>query len=811
MRSKQPIMKKYGQLLVTLFSLLLSLSVISCDCNGPNTLKQDEEPSTTRELSSQSGGLNMDVVPTDLMDYKKTTKVIFTATDKANPTDLSQFKLQIDFMETRGTGNSITYIDGRNESKKITNSFQESVSHFFSVKELQADKNPIKLAFTLVPDPVVTSMYVTFKLLDKNDKPLKEYTVNWKKAPIATAQLKFTKLAYDPVSGIVTYIIQNSGTAEAKDVQLRYTNISIDDTEKTALINNQQTGTINFASISPQGSTNEQTLPINFKTATKAKFRFEILHKDQGKFIEELTREEEFSDKAPQLKLTPITFTKLVGANKSFQFKIEKEVGSGNIDPSKLKLIITNDLDTSAVISYKGTYVKEISGTELDTIDNISLTITPFLALKTSFTVQLNYESKNIGNSQTFTWEIDAKRAAKALLKAISTNKNNENEMKIKELLQVSGIDINTQDKSGYSPLHLAVKLCNQALITTLLAKGANVNTINNQRATPLHTAIEKGDQASIKALLTIENINLNAKDRSGKTPLHRAILEGNKEAIKMLIEKGANINAKDYHDNTPLHTAAQSGNQAIIEMLLNTKGIDVNAKNENDQTPLHIAAESGDRTTIEALLNAKDVDINTKDSNGNTPLYLAVLKENQTAIEILVAKGSHATVENKYGYSSISRAIREKKNEAIVALLAAKDIDVKAKDTEGDTLLHYVATRWKKGTKVVIEALVAQGADVNTKNNLGYTPLHIASKEGGSVEVIETLIAQGTDVNVMDNMANTPLHLAIKESDLEIVKLLLNLGARRDIEDRNKKTPLDLAQESTNVEIKKLFGIITS
>ena len=54
----------------------------------------------------------------------------------------------------------------------------------------------------------------------------------------------------------------------------------------------------------------------------------------------------------------------------------------------------------------------------------------------------------------------------------------------------------------------------------------------------------------------------------------------------------------------------------------------------------------------------------------------------------------------------------------------------------------------------------INESADVNAKNNIGGTPLHIAAAEGHK-EMVELLIAKGADVNAKDDGGWTPLDLA--------------------------------------------------
>jgi ankyrin repeat protein len=77
-------------------------------------------------------------------------------------------------------------------------------------------------------------------------------------------------------------------------------------------------------------------------------------------------------------------------------------------------------------------------------------------------------------------------------------------------------------------------------------------------------------------------------------------------------------------------------------------------------------------------------------------------------------------------------------------ALLIATGAEVNAKDEDGWTPLHYAAWR---GKKEVAELLIANGADVNAKDVAGETPLHKAVIDGRK-ETAELLIAKGADVN---------------------------------------------------------------
>lgn len=81
-------------------------------------------------------------------------------------------------------------------------------------------------------------------------------------------------------------------------------------------------------------------------------------------------------------------------------------------------------------------------------------------------------------------------------------------------------------------------------------------------------------------------------------------------------------------------------------------------------------------------------------------------------------------------------------------------------------------------GDKPAVERLIAQGADVNAKDDGGWTPLHWAAGRHDE-QVAELLIAKGADVNAKDNDGWTPLRIAAKEDHPDIAELLRKHGGR--------------------------------
>ena len=125
----------------------------------------------------------------------------------------------------------------------------------------------------------------------------------------------------------------------------------------------------------------------------------------------------------------------------------------------------------------------------------------------------------------------------------------------------------------------------------------------------------------------------------------------------------------------------------------------------------------------------------------------------------------------------------------AFCLLLKATDLKTNIQDFEGNTALHYVI--W------------------NNKNE-GYTQLQKVFDKNSDINEVQKLIIenQGHLINTQDNAGNTPLHLACRFNRKDIVEILMIEGADETITNNVKLTPeQQVVKQSEGYELLDLLN----
>lgn len=137
----------------------------------------------------------------------------------------------------------------------------------------------------------------------------------------------------------------------------------------------------------------------------------------------------------------------------------------------------------------------------------------------------------------------------------------------------------------------------------------------------------------------------------------------------------------------------------------------------------------------------------------------------------------------------SLVEAVKENHIITVKALFAA-GADVNTRDKLGETLLHMAAVR---GYREMSSLLIAEGAEVNAKDERGLTPLHAAAW-GGYQDILTLLINKGADINARSAEGMTPLHMAALSGQAKIIDQLILKGAEINARSADGMTPLHAA-----------------
>lgn len=127
---------------------------------------------------------------------------------------------------------------------------------------------------------------------------------------------------------------------------------------------------------------------------------------------------------------------------------------------------------------------------------------------------------------------------------------------------------------------------------------------------------------------------------------------------------------------------------------------------------------------------------------------------------------------------------------------------NVNAKDNDGWTALMLIAY---DGNKKAAEVLVKYGTDVNAGDKNGVTALMKAVSKGYN-EIAALLLAHEANVNAKDKDGNTALMLVAREGRVELAELLLKHNADVNAEDNFGMTALMWAIKNEHTKIASLL-----
>ncbi|KAI1420286.1 ankyrin, partial [Xylaria sp. FL1777] len=374
-----------------------------------------------------------------------------------------------------------------------------------------------------------------------------------------------------------------------------------------------------------------------------------------------------------------------------------------------------------------------------------------------------------------------------------------ENSEIVKHLLTRKDIDPNIKQPGPYeyNALHQSVVNGSIDIARLLLSdKRVAIEASDSSKQTALTLASSCG-YGEIVSLLIEKGANTDARDIYDGPPLLRAVDENALECVRVLVEHGADHSFKDFHGRGILHGCAINARGTIMRYLLkNLTDLDPNAQGDGGETPLHDAVRRNAEAVVRVLLEyGARTDI--EDAHGKTPLRLARDQDLDRLFDLLrKARLKEIEAGGEPGDEDIDLSKHPKRTntlavdynisiETAVRKLSRKDLEtyldemgpsaLEAIKDPSRELLH-LAVRYERSDNLAV--LLDRGADIDSKNEWGHTPLH-SSIDFGDYEAAELLLDRGCSINERDLLNRTPLTFCTTQELKPVFAfLLLERGA---------------------------------
>jgi ankyrin repeat protein len=255
------------------------------------------------------------------------------------------------------------------------------------------------------------------------------------------------------------------------------------------------------------------------------------------------------------------------------------------------------------------------------------------------------------------------------------------------------------------------------------------------------------------------------------KTPLIAAVEGEQPDAVAFILSRRPNLSVHD------------QGNQAL-QLALTRAGQPPEFVRGLPRRPLTLPSvylARQDRI-LNMLLNA-GVDVRSEHS---AVLCCAIQAEQPDLVKLLLAKGADPNARDSEGQSALSNAI----------IVGGGDEGMASMIRSGQAFTtnpvsDYDAGRNRSGS--IFDMLISKGADVNSADRGGLTPL-IWCVGNNSLREARILLSKGAKLEARDLLGRTALIHCAMESDTKLASLLLKRGAKIEKHDDEGYTALMLA-----------------
>ncbi|XP_044284541.1 ankyrin repeat and SOCS box protein 3 [Varanus komodoensis] len=268
------------------------------------------------------------------------------------------------------------------------------------------------------------------------------------------------------------------------------------------------------------------------------------------------------------------------------------------------------------------------------------------------------------------------------------------------------------------------------------------------------------------------------------------AAREGNAKHLKKLMKRRYSIDVPDNRGWMAIHEAAFHNASECLKLLIRAapSADYVRSKTFEGTRPLHLSASRGNLECV-ALLLESGSDPNELTDDATTPLFLAVENGHADVIKLLLQHGANINGSHCWSeWNSLHQAVFQNYPE-ILKLLLDQGAEKDSVDDFGITPL-FVAAQY--GKLECLNILLSYGAEVNCQAKDWATPLFIAAQEGND-RCVELLLSKGADPNLYCNEEEwqLPIHAAAQMGRTNILRMLIPVTNRRCGSAEGKVSPV--------------------
>jgi uncharacterized protein len=201
------------------------------------------------------------------------------------------------------------------------------------------------------------------------------------------------------------------------------------------------------------------------------------------------------------------------------------------------------------------------------------------------------------------------------------------------------------------------------------------------------------------------------------------------------------------------------------------------------DIEPILNAIRKGDAHTVRQLLAEDPALIHARNAEGISLILVACYHRRPEIVSIFVSCGATLDIFDACAVGDETRV-----------RMMAEQFPASIHQYSADGFFPLALAAYF-GHREISEFLISLGADVNqvAKNAIKIAPIH-AAVSSKNLEMVKLLIENGADVNARQQQGFTPLQGAAGSGDLDIAKLLLQNGADPSACDEDGRTAADVA-----------------